>query len=338
MTVLRVFGRAGAWVGKLRSESDELRHETMATLRIAFLSALVLELVATISTALVAVAVGLRVVYSQLDFQPALAVLIMTPEVYLPLRRVGAEFHAAMEGAKAAEDAFALIDEPDEHAGTLPAPPAATSVISFDDVGLELSERPVLNGFSLAIEPHSLVALVGASGAGKTAVLRLLMGFLTPTSGSLRVADVDLREIERASWWHQISYLPQDPFLRSASIRDNLLMADPSAGEDLLWGALRACELAGFVASLPAGLDTHVGESARLLSAGQRRRLALARALVRRAALVLVDEPTANVDPETRRVLARVLRSLTGRCTVVAVVHDPELIDIADDCIEVGGQ
>jgi ATP-binding cassette, subfamily C, bacterial CydCD len=335
MTVLRVFGRTSDWLTHLQESSEELRRETMATLRIAFLSALVLELIATISTALVAVAVGLRVVYGQIDFQPALTVLIIAPEVYLPLRRVGAEFHAAMEGVKASGSAFDLIEQDQDPEGAVPAPDAASSVITLDRVHAVSGGRTLLADLSLQIEPGEFIALIGGSGAGKTTLLRLLMGFASPSAGCVSVGGVDLADVELRGWWNQISYLPQEPFFRSGSIRDNIQLADPEASDGRLWQALDVCGLADFVRSLPQGLDTGVGEGAKLLSAGQRRRLALARTFVRRSPIVLLDEPTANVDATTRKLLGSAIRELNETGTVIAVVHDRETADLADRCIEV---
>ncbi|MGA9594636.1 MAG: thiol reductant ABC exporter subunit CydD [Acidimicrobiia bacterium] len=335
MTVLRVFGRTRDWLERLQESSEDLRRETMATLRIAFLSALVLELIATISTALVAVAVGIRVVYGQIDFQPAFTVLIIAPEIYLPLRRVGAEFHAAMEGVKASGSAFDLIAQEQEPTGAIPAPDAATSTITLDRVSAVSGGRTLLADLSLQIEPGEFVALVGESGAGKTTLLRLLMGFAAPAGGRISVGGIDLSEVELRGWWDQISYLPQEPFFRSGSIRDNVQLADPHASDARLWHALDVCGLADFVKSLPQGLDTGVGEGAKLLSAGQRRRLALARAFVRRSPIVLLDEPTANVDATTRAVLGSAIKKLNESGTVIAVLHDREMADLADRCIEV---
>jgi thiol reductant ABC exporter CydD subunit len=335
MTVLRVFGRTSDWLARLHESSEELRHETMATLRIAFLSALVLELIATISTALVAVAVGLRVVYGQIDFQPALTVLIIAPEIYLPMRRVGAEFHAAMEGVKASGSAFDLIEQDHDRNGAIPAPDAATSIIILDQVSAVSGGRTLLADLSLQIEPGEFVALVGESGAGKTTLLRLLMGFAAPAGGRVCVGGIDLSKVELRGWWDQISYLPQEPFFRSGSIRDNIQLADPDASDEQLWHALDVCGLADFVTTLPQGLNTDVGEGAKLLSAGQRRRLALARTFVRRSPIVLLDEPTANVDAPTRAVIGRAIRKLNETGTVIAVLHDLEMAGLADRCIEV---
>ncbi len=335
MTVLRIFNRTGDWLSRLQESSEDLRRETMATLRIAFLSALALELIATISTALVAVGVGLRVVYGQIEFQPALAVLIMAPEIYLPLRRVGAEYHAAMEGVKASEAAFTLIEAARQD-GETPAPDAATASIVLDRVSIHKRGRALLTDLSLRIDPGEFVAITGASGAGKTTLLRLLMGFAVPTSGSITVAGINLGDIDSRSWLDQVSYLPQDPFFLASSVRSNLRLADPGANEEVMWNALERSGIAGFIETLPAGIDSPVGERGKLLSAGQRRRLAVARTLLRGSPLVLLDEPTANVDAETKEILGNALAGIARTSTVVAVLHDREFARLADRRIEIG--
>ncbi len=238
MTVLRIFNRTRDWLSRLEESSNELRRATMATLRIAFLSALALELIATISTALVAVGIGLRVVYGQIDFQPALAVLIMAPEVYLPLRRVGAEYHAAMEGVKASEAAFSLIDTPSRH-GNSRAPDVSKASITIDRVGVRSGDRTLLSNVSLRVAPGDFVAITGASGAGKSTLLRMLLGFIAPTSGHITVGGIDLREVDRRTWLEQLSYLPQDPFFMAGSVRSNLRLADPQATDEVLWRGSR---------------------------------------------------------------------------------------------------
>lgn len=319
----KVFGRSEEQVAGFEVLADRHRRETMGTLRIAFLSALALELVTMISVAVVAVAVGLRVLDADLALQPALTVLLLAPEAYLPLRRLAAEFHSAAEGM---ESAGAILDEIDR-AGGSPAwgslPPPDPGPIRLDDVRIAHPDRsaPTLEGFSLTIEPGEYLALVGPSGVGKSTILGLLLGLLRPDAGRALVGGADLRSLDRDAWLRRIGWLPQDPHLFAGSIGDNVRFGDPDADDARVWRALDRAA-AGFVRDLPDGIHTTVGAGGTRLSAGERRRIALARALVREPRILLLDEPTAHLDPLTG---FRILDALDGLhaagATIVIACH-----------------
>ena len=344
LPTLRIFGRARDHIAEVERVSDEYRRETMATLRIAFLSALVLELAATMSTALIAVGIGLRVVTGSLIFEPALAILILAPEVYLPLRRVASEFHASMDGAQAATHAFSILDSTSQVASGAATVDLGTATIDLNGIrytypgsnGASGSEpTPSLDGLDLQIRPGERLAIVGRSGAGKSTIFAILLRFADPQHGSVTVTGTDLSDINVESWRSQIAWVGQDPYLFKGSIRDNIRFGYEVATDDEVEVAARTAGVSVFCSGLVEGLDTQIGEQGSLLSAGQRRRVALARALVRPAPLLLVDEPAANLDPDTQAIVHRALNEVTGVKTIVTVAHQPQFAAAADRVVVV---
>jgi thiol reductant ABC exporter CydD subunit len=325
LPTLKVFGRAGAQAAEIARVSDEHRSATARVLRVAFLSALVLELAATLSVAVVAVGVGLRLLEGRLDLRTALVVLILAPEAYLPIRNVGASFHASAEGLAAADEIFAVLETPLRETGSSRAVPDLSSApLVLSDVAVQRphAEGDRLAHTSLVIAPRELLAVTGRSGAGKSTLLGLLLASLCPDLGTIRVGGVDLALLDPDVWRQQVAWLPQRPLLFAGTIADNVRFGEPGATDDEVARALRhGC--ADFVPGLPGGLQETLGERGAGLSAGQRQRIALARVLLRvqrrGCGLVLLDEPTAHLDSATEgRVVASLVSALAGRTTVVA--------------------
>jgi thiol reductant ABC exporter CydD subunit len=332
LPTLRAFNRGQAQVERIAEVSDEYRRTTMGTLRIAFLSGAVLELAATLGIALVAVVVGVRLVDGRIEFEPALTVLVLAPELYLPLRNLAAQFHASADGAAVAERMLDLSEAEPVVAGEAPAPDPALVPIVFERVWFAYPSRDgdVLTEVDLELRPGETVALVGASGAGKSTVLSLLLGFLQPDAGRILAGDVDLAGVDPAAWRRRIAYVPQRPTLFHGTVADNIRLGEPEADHDAV---CHAAELAGahdFVSALPAGYETPVGEAARQLSTGERRRIALARAFLRDAPLVLLDEPTADLDPARVALVSAAIERLRPGRTVLLVAHRPEIASQAD--------
>jgi ATP-binding cassette, subfamily C, bacterial CydD len=330
---LRALGRATGPERRISELATAHRHSAMATLRIAFLSALVLELLATLGVAMVAVSIGLRLVFGEISLTTGLTVLLLAPDVYWPLRRIGVEFHAAQDGRAAADKAFALIED-----SATPVPGTRTisargAVIVLDKLGVAGRDGLCPHDLSAVIQPGQVTVLTGANGAGKSTTLQVVAGITAATSGGVTVAGVDVTDLEPRAWWRQVSWLPQRPALIPGTVADNLdLFGDLADLES-------SCAASGFdhvLAELPDGIDTLIGSGGVGLSLGQRQRLGLARALGSPAPVLLLDEPTAHLDAatETRVLRAIVERARTG-ATVVVVGHRDHVREIGDQVIEV---
>ena len=337
LPTLKVFGRAKAQAENLRHVTDQYRKRTMSVLRVTFLSSFALELLSTISVALVAVFIGVRLISGELTLATGLFVLIIAPEAYLPLRQVGLHFHASQEGLSAAQRAFEILDVPRPPDGAVTeGPDLRVTSIRFDGVGARYPARDAeaLHDFSMIINPGEVVALVGPSGAGKSTVLQLLLGLLEPDGGRIDlVADGrtwPLSSVARTTWRRTVAYVPQAPAFVTGTIADNVRLVAPEASDRDVERALVQAGAWDFVAALPDGPDTMLGDRGSGLSAGQRQRLALARAFVRDTQLVVLDEPTAGLDGGTEQQVIDSVRRLANGRTVVLVAHRPALLALAD--------
>ena len=336
LPTLRAFGRARAQVDVVRRMADGHRVATMKTLRIAFLSALVLELVATLSVALVAVPVGIRLLGGGITLSTALLVLLLTPEAYLPLRAAGSRFHASMEGLTALDEALTVSAAPAAAAPTAVVPaPDGRGEIRFESVTVEYERTTALRDVTLTIRPGERIAVIGPSGAGKSTLLGLLLGFVTPTAGRVTVDGVDLVHVDRDAWRHQVAWVPQRAHLFATSLADNIRLGTPDAPDTALAAAVTDAALDEVVAALPDGLATVLGERGHGLSSGQRQRVALARAFLRDAPVVLLDEPTARLDTASEAIVLAATRRLVARRTAVLVAHRPALLEDADRILRV---
>ncbi len=330
LPTLKVFGRAKAQAESIRRITGEYRQATLRTLRIAFLSSFALELLATLSVALVAVTIGMRLVHGDMDLYIGLVILVLAPEAYLPLRQVGAQYHAAAEGLAAAEEIFAVLETPLPVSGSGAVPPAGA--VAFEGVTVRYPGRSsdAVNGVSFGVAPGETVALVGPSGVGKSTLLDVLLGFVRPTDGRVRIGGAELGALDLEQWRSRIAWVPQRPHLYAGTIEENVRLARPDADDAAVRQALRDAGALEFVDALPEGAGTVLGEDGAGLSAGQRQRLALARAFLADRPVLLLDEPTAALDGATEaEVVAAVRRLAVGR-TVLLVVHRPALLEVAD--------
>jgi thiol reductant ABC exporter CydD subunit len=342
LPTLRAFGRAGHGRKEVAAATEGLRQATMATLRISFLSALAIELLSGLGVGLVAMVLGLRLLNGSLPLTTALAVLLVAPEVFLPVRRAGAEFHASTEGQAAAQRIMDVLDVPvPEPAGAAAAPGAPDPTSPPDPsrsalrvqrltVRYEGRSDPALENFDLTIEPGEHVALIGPSGSGKSTLLWALLGFVPVCGGSVSVGPVDLATCPAVQWRRCISWVPQRPHLFSGTLEDNVRIGDPGATPDAVRRAVAAAGLSEFVSQLPAGLSTTVGEGGLTLSAGERQRFAIARAVLRDAPLVLLDEPVAHLDATAEAQLRDELAPWLASRSVLVAAHRPELVGHID--------
>jgi thiol reductant ABC exporter CydD subunit len=324
---LKAFGRSRAQAETIEKLAGKQRRATLSTLRIAFLSSLVLELLATLSVALVAVSVGLRLVDGRLGLQTALLVLILAPEAYLPLRLLGAHYHASAEGLGAAEQVFAVLDHDVHHAGIANLDASAT--IELDQVVVLSNDRDgaALDGLSLTFPAGKVTGIVGPSGCGKSTLLAVLLAFVRPDSGRVVVDGIDLATADPDRWRSQVAWLSQDPMLFGGTVFENIRLGRPYADDHAVRHAAQA-------ARVDVPLEKVIGERGSGLSTGQRRRIALARALLLDAPLLLLDEPTEGVDPETEHDLINTLPAAFAGRTVVLVTHRPALLSLCDQIVE----
>lgn len=331
LPTLRAFNRGAAQAERIEAVSEEYRRTTMETLRVGFLSGAVLDLAATLATALVAVTLGVRLIDGGVGLQPALTVLLLTPELYAPLRSLAAQFHVSADGLAAAERVLDVIGRPVARARTA-APNVAWADVRLEDVTFANTGRgaPVLDRFDLRIERGEIVALVGASGAGKTTVASLLLGLREPDRGRVSIGDADLATLDLAAWRRQTAWMPQRPTIFRGTVRSNIALGNPQASDAAIRDAAERAGFGSVADDLPEGYDTEVGDGGRELSAGETRRLALARTLVSTAPLVILDEPTANLDAQSAAAIAASIEAIDPARAVLVIAHDPSLASVAD--------
>ncbi len=342
LTTLKLLGQAKGQAQVIGEFSTRYRDVTMQVLRVTFLSALALEFLATLSTAIVAVEIGFRLLYRNLEFLPAFFILVLAPDFYQPLRTLGLRFHAGMSGVTAATRIYEILDIPlpqASSAGVVNLPEQAVSLrqagIIFKAVSYTYPNRetPALEKISLHLPPGKLTALVGPSGAGKSTLASLLLRFIAPQEGQILLDETSLDSLPPDTWREQIAWVPQNPYLFSDTLSANLRLARPAASNAEL---LTACQQAGleeFIDSLPDGLATRIGERGARLSGGQAQRMALARAFLKDAPFLLLDEPTSSLDPVLEASLEASVRKLTKGRTVLVIAHRLATIRRADQVI-----
>lgn len=334
LTSLKLLGRSHAHAESVASVSDRFRSTTLGVLRVTFLSALVLELIATLSTAIVAVEVGLRLLYGRLAFEMGFFVLLLAPEFYIPLRMLGTRFHAGMSGVTAANRIFDILERPAPEVRQTSAQEISKLDfnIQFDDVHFNYGEdrEHALRGVTFSIPAGQQVAIVGPSGAGKSTIAQLLLRFIEPTHGAITVDGIPLESLDISAWRKRISWVPQTPYLFNASILDNIRLADPEASLERVERAAQLAHADTFIQALHQGYETMVGERGERLSAGQAQRIALARAFLKDASLLILDEATANLDPLHEELVQKSVRDLIRDRTSLVIAHRLSTVQSAE--------
>ncbi len=344
LATLKAYNRSREEARRVAAVSERYREVTLEVLRVTFLSALALELIATISTAIVAVEVGLRLLYGRMAFEQAFFILLLAPEFYLPLRLLGTRFHAGMSGVTAAKRIFAVLDTPETQpaaawSGPTDLRPAETpriqdAPIEFRAVSFTYPSRSeaALHEVSFSIQPGQHMALVGASGSGKSTIARLLLRFLEPEQGEIRVDGRPLGSIPLDAWRSQVAWVPQQPYLFHATLAENIRLGKQDASIEEVCRAAELAGIAGWIETLPAGYDTTAGEQGAMLSGGQAQRIALARAFLKDAPLLVMDEPAAHLDPRQEALLDETVSHLRQGRSVVTIAHRLPTVARAD-CI-----
>ncbi len=339
LTTLKLFGRSQRQAEVIARLGEDYRRATMKTLRVAFLSALTLELVATLSVAVIAVEIGLRLLYGQITFERAFFVLLLAPEFYQPLRALGAKFHAAMAGVTASERIFAVLGDEAAQATQVSAAsaeaPRHAIGVAFADVRYTYpgASQPALVDVSFQAPAGARIAIVGPSGAGKSTLLSLLLRFAEPDAGEIVVDGAPLARLDPRAWRERIAWIGQRPYLFHATVAENILLARPEADMADAQRAAQAAQADDFIRALPQGYDTLIGEQGARLSGGQAQRIALARAFLRDAPLLLLDEPTTQLDPANETQITEAIERLTRGRTTLVIAHRLSTVVSADQII-----
>jgi thiol reductant ABC exporter CydD subunit len=341
LPTLRAFNRSRAQATTIAEVGERYRRAAMGTLRVGFLSGSVLELAATLGVALVAVTVGVRLVDGGLGLRAALTVLILAPELYAPLRQLGAQFHASADGLAVADRMLGLLEAPPAvgTGGRLVPPSPAEAPVRLERVSFAYPSRPdlVLDELDLELLPGETLALVGASGTGKSTVASLLLRFADPLEGRITAGGLDLAECRTDVWRRLLAWVPQHPTVFRGTVADNIRLGAPRASAVKTREAAMLAGADRFVRALPSGYETIVGDGGRPLSAGERRRIALARAFLRDAPLVILDEPTADLDRLSADVVAEAVERLRPGRTVLLIAHRTGLVHRADRVVSLDG-
>jgi ATP-binding cassette subfamily C protein CydD len=339
LTTLKLLGRSRAMVAEIANISDRFRHSTMRVLRVAFLSAFVLELVATISTAVVAVEIGLRLLYGRIEFEQAFFVLLLAPAFYLPLRLLGTRFHSGMSGIAAAQRIFDILEQPAPAAKTdQPGdhqPLEFHEAIEFRNVHLayEDGKRIALDGVTFTIPQGKIVGVVGPTGGGKSTLAHLLLRFAEPGDGEILIDGIPLEDLDAEAWRRLLSWVPQQPYIFNTSAAKNIRFARPQALFDEIETAAERAGAHSFIGSLPQGYDTILGEGSSRLSGGEAQRIAIARAFLKESPIIILDEVTAHLDAETEAGVLDSLRDLLSGRTALIIAHRLRTVQNADEIL-----
>lgn len=329
LTTLKLFNASRREAKTIQRLGEEFRRDTMAVLRIAFLSSLVMEFFATVSIAMIAVLIGFRLLWGEMGFADGFFILLLAPDFYQPLRKMGAHYHAKMEAIGAAEKIVTLLNANQSQSQQAAAFDAQTIAIEFRNVSFSYEDNhSVLKHANFIIRAGEKVALAGPSGSGKSTILSLILGFIQPQEGEILINGKNLSAIKPSAWWQHLAWAGQKPRLFTGSIADNVRIGRPDASASDITALLSRCGIEQLAANT-------LGENGSGLSGGQAQRVALARALLRNAPLLLLDEPTAHLDPDTEALIQRAISDLAGTATVIFAAHRSATLAAADRVLTV---
>jgi len=335
LTTLKIFNQSINQIKEVTRLSNDFRDATLKVLRLAFLSSFVLELISTLSIALIAIGIGLRLLHGNISFETAFLVLLLAPEFYQPLRQSGAAFHAAMTATAAADNIYRILDKPLHESASQLQRIQQTTVpfaIQFQDISFRYQQdrEIALRGLTFSIEAGKHIAIVGSSGAGKSTIFQLLLQLIQPQKGEIKINDLPLSSIDPVYWRSRIAYVPQMPHIFSASVLDNILLGNTAADEKDIIAAAKAASIHEFILTLPEAYQTKLGDGGQPISGGQMRRIAIARAFLQDAPLILLDEMTTGLDTKTEQIIAKSLADLTYKKTVLTIAHRLDSVKNAD--------
>jgi len=337
LKTILLFNQHENHIERIKRANDDYLQKSMSVLKITFLSALVLELLSTLSIAVVAVEVGLRLLYFKITFEQAFFILLIAPEFYLPLRNLGLRFHAAMNGVEAYKEIhyFMTKKEIPENKEWVTFPTNHGQRIKVENLTIQYphQEKPIINDFTFCFEKGKHYAIVGANGTGKSTFFRVLLRFIKPNEGKILIDGITNNEINPRKYYSLISWLPQSPAIFNGSIIENLSIANPEYGLDNLEKILRIVELNGFIDALPKKYHTEIQEFGKTISSGQRQRIGLARLLIRNSSIILCDEPTSFLDPISEKVISKVLEEFRKDKILLTIAHRIHTIQKADSLL-----
>ncbi len=333
LTTLKILNRSRGERERLKRIVEDFRKTTIDVLKIAFISALTLELIATLSTAIVAVEIGLRLLYGKMVFQEAFFILLLAPEFYTPFRQLGAKFHAGMAGIEAASRITEILENHTKIDTKGRKPASFSHEIWFENVNFHYGKRKVLDDINLTIKKGERIALVGPTGSGKSTLVSLILRFNDPSSGRITVDGIPLNLLNIHEWRKLISWVPQTPFIFNATVLENIKIAKTGAGIDEIIDAAKKAFAHEFIEKLENGYHTVVGEHGMRLSGGQAQRIAIARAFLKNAPILILDEATSNLDPETEEKIRKAIENLMKGRTVIIIAHRLSTVVNADKIV-----
>ncbi len=327
LLTLKIFNRSKEQIKIIDQIGDSFRKTSFNVLRIAFLSALTLELFSTISIAIVAVAIGLRLMNGNFEFQSALFILILAPEFYMPLRLLGARYHAGQEGLEASKRIHEILSkniiENKSNGKMMSSIDIKSNSIQFENVFFKYNSDDAfeLRNLNFEIVAGEKTALIGPSGSGKSSIINLLLRFIDSQNGKIKIGDNDIRSFDLKDWRNQISWISQNPYLFHGSIEENIKLGRPNASLDEISEAAQKANLIDFINSLPQKFLTNIGERGLRLSGGEAQRIAIARAFLKNSPIIILDEPTSNLDPEIESLILNAINELTQNMTTIVIAH-----------------